>query len=87
MKNFIHENFLLENKTAEKLYHDFAKSLPIIDYHCHLSPHDISIDRKYENLTKIWLEGDHYKWRLMRANGVSEKYCTGEADDFSKFLK
>ncbi|MFC2119310.1 glucuronate isomerase [Bacteroidota bacterium] len=87
MKNFIHENFLLENKTAEKLYHDFAKSMPIIDYHCHLSPQDISINRKFENLTRIWLDGDHYKWRLMRANGVTEEYCTGNKDDYSKFLK
>ena len=87
MSEFIHENFLLENKTAEKLYHDFASKMPIIDYHCHLSPHDISIDRSFDNLTKIWLDGDHYKWRLMRANGVHEDYCTGGKDDFSKFEK
>ena len=87
MSEFIHENFLLENKTAEKLYFDYASGMPIIDYHCHLSPHDISIDRRFENLTKIWLDGDHYKLRLMRANGVHEEYCTGEKDDLSKFIK
>ncbi len=87
MEEFIHDNFLLQNKTAEKLYHDFAKSMPIIDYHCHLSPEDIANNRNFKNLTKIWLDGDHYKWRLMRANGISEEYCSGKADDYSKFQK
>ena len=87
MKKFLDKNFILESKTAEKLYHDHAAKMPIIDYHCHLSPEDIAADRKFENLTKIWLDGDHYKWRAMRTNGVDEKYITGEADDYDKFLK
>lgn len=87
MKKFLDENFMLQNATAEKLYHEHAANMPIIDYHCHLSPGDIANDRKFENLTKIWLEGDHYKWRAMRTNGVDEKYITGEADDYAKFLK
>jgi glucuronate isomerase len=87
MKNFLDKNFILENKTAEKLYHDHAAKMPIIDYHCHFSPEDIASDRKFENLTKIWLDGDHYKWRAMRTNGISEKYITGDADDYSKFQK
>jgi glucuronate isomerase len=84
--DFISENFLLENKTAEYLYHNYAKHLPIIDYHCHLPVDEIATNKKFENLTKIWLNGDHYKWRAMRANGVSEKYITGEASDWEKFL-
>jgi len=87
MKKFLDKNFILENKTAEKLYHDHAANMPIIDYHCHLSPEDIASDRKFENLTKIWLDGDHYKWRAMRTNGIDERYITGGADDFSKFQK
>ena len=87
MKKFLDKNFILENKTAEQLYHDHAAKMPIIDYHCHLSPADIANDRKFENLTKIWLDGDHYKWRAMRTNGVDEKYITGNADDFTRFLK
>jgi len=87
MKKFLDKNFILENKTAEQLYHDHAAKMPIIDYHCHLSPADIANDRKFENLTKIWLDGDHYKWRAMRTNGVDEKYITGDADDFTRFLK
>lgn len=85
MKKFLDKNFILETKTAEKLYHDHAAKMPIIDYHCHLPPEDIASDRKFENLTKIWLDGDHYKWRAMRINGVDEKYITGDADDFTKF--
>jgi glucuronate isomerase len=84
-KNFITQNFLLHTKTAQNLYHDFAKSQPIIDYHCHLSPKDIAEDRQFENITQIWIEGDHYKWRAMRANGVDEKYISGNATDLEKF--
>ncbi len=87
MKEFLDKNFILENSTAEKLYHDHAANMPIIDYHCHLPPDDIAKDRKFENLTKIWLDGDHYKWRAMRTNGVDEKFITGDADDYSKFQK
>jgi glucuronate isomerase len=85
--SFLDDNFLLQTKTAQRLYHEHAKDMPIIDYHCHLSPEAIAIDRKFENLTQIWLEGDHYKWRAMRTNGVPEKYCTGDADDYDKFEK
>jgi glucuronate isomerase len=84
--DFISDNFLLENKTAEYLYHNYTKHLPIIDYHCHLPVDEIATNKNFENLTKIWLNGDHYKWRAMRANGVSEKYITGEASDWEKFL-
>ena len=87
MKKFLDKNFILENATAEKLYHEHAAKMPIIDYHCHLSPEDIANDRKFENLTKVWLDGDHYKWRAMRTNGIDEKFITGSADDFSKFEK
>jgi glucuronate isomerase len=73
MKPFMDENFLLESKTAERLYHEYARDLPIIDYHCHLAPAEIAADMKFANLTKIWLDGDHYKWRAMRANGVKLK--------------
>ncbi len=83
---FITENFLLHSDTACELYHEHAKNQPIFDYHCHLPPEDIASDRQFENLTEIWLEGDHYKWRAMRANGVDERYCTGEADPYEKFL-
>lgn len=86
-KAFLDENFLLQTKTAERLYHEHAKHMPIIDYHCHLSPQDIATDRQFENLTKIWLEGDHYKWRAMRTNGINERYCTGSASDYEKFEK
>jgi glucuronate isomerase len=82
---FIHENFLLHSKTAQKLYHDHAAQQPILDYHSHLSPQDISSDRKFRNLSEIWLEGDHYKWRAMRANAVAEKFCTGDASSYEKF--
>ena len=84
---FLDENFLLQTETARRLYHEHAKDMPIIDYHCHLSPQDIANDRKFKNLTQIWLEGDHYKWRAMRTNGVPERFCTGDADDFAKFEK
>jgi glucuronate isomerase len=84
-KKFIHENFLLETKTASKLYHTYAESLPIIDYHCHLSPKEIAEDKQFANLTQIWLYGDHYKWRAMRTCGVNERFITGNASDWEKF--
>lgn len=86
-KAFINEDFLLETKAARKLYHEFASGLPIIDYHCHLSPENIAQDKKFDNLTQLWLDGDHYKWRAMRANGINEKYITGDASDWEKFEK
>jgi len=85
--SFLDENFLLQTKAAQTLYHEHAKGMPIIDYHCHLSPEAIASDRKFDNLTQIWLEGDHYKWRAMRTNGVPEQYCTGNADPYAKFEK
>ena len=87
MKPFIHDDFLLGNKTARRLYHEFSEGKPIIDFHCHLSPAMISEDRQFENLGQIWLEGDHYKWRAMRTNGIPEKYCTGDAPQYEKFEK
>ena len=86
-KTFLTDDFLLYSSTAKKLYHDYAKYQPIIDYHCHLSPKDIAEDRQFENLTQIWIEGDHYKWRAMRAYGVEEKYITGNSSDYEKFQK
>ena len=83
---FIHENFLLSNRAAERLYHQYAKDEPILDYHCHLPPRDVAENRRFANLFEIWLEGDHYKWRAMRANGVAERYCTGDASPHEKFL-
>lgn len=85
--NFITENFLLQNDRAVELYHDYASDLPIIDYHCHLPPTQIADDHRFENLTQIWLYGDHYKWRAMRTAGVPERYCTGDASDWEKFQK
>jgi glucuronate isomerase len=85
MKNFLNEDFLLETRTAQNLYHEFAAHLPIIDYHCHLPPHQIADDINFENITQIWLLGDHYKWRAMRANGVNEAYITGNKTDWEKF--
>jgi len=87
MKKFMDDNFLLETETAEKLYHDYAKSMPIIDYHNHLPPNEIAENKKFINLTDIWLRGDHYKWRAMRTLGVCEEYITGNASDEEKFLK
>ncbi|NUQ61400.1 MAG: glucuronate isomerase [Pirellulales bacterium] len=84
---FITENFLLQSDTAVRLYHEYAKELPIIDYHCHLPPQQIAEDHRFQNLTQIWLYGDHYKWRAMRAAGVAERYCTGNATDREKFQK
>jgi glucuronate isomerase len=87
MKNFLDQNFLLNTKTAQQLYHEFAKDMPIIDYHCHLPPDQIAANHNFENLTQVWLYGDHYKWRAMRTNGVDESYCTGSKPDFEKFKK
>ncbi|MBU8656733.1 glucuronate isomerase [Bacillus pumilus] len=86
MKAFLDEQFLLNSPTAEKLYHEFAKDLPIIDYHCHLSPKDIYENKTFRNITEAWLYGDHYKWRAMRANGIPETHVTGDASDYDKFL-
>lgn len=83
---FIHDDFLLASKTARRLYHDYAAAEPILDYHSHLSASDIAADRRFKDLFEVWLEGDHYKWRAMRANGVSERFCTGDAAPFDKFL-
>jgi glucuronate isomerase len=87
MKLFINEDFLLANKTAVRLYHEFAEKQPIVDFHCHLSPLMIADDRQFKNLSEIWLHGDHYKWRAMRANGVPEKYCSGNSTDEEKFKR
>jgi glucuronate isomerase len=86
MSGFLTEDFLLSNDVARRLYQRFAAPQPILDYHCHLSPRDIAEDRRFANLFEIWLEGDHYKWRAMRANGVAEKYITGDATPYEKFL-
>ena len=87
MKKFMDENFLLHTKTAQDLYHNHAAKMPIFDYHCHINPKQIADDVRFENITQIWLYGDHYKWRGMRTNGVEEKYCTGNATDREKFDK
>ncbi|NRZ48972.1 glucuronate isomerase [Clostridium beijerinckii] len=86
MKNFMDENFLLSNQTAIELYHNYAKNLPIIDYHCHIDPKEIYENKKFNNITEAWLYGDHYKWRAMRSNGIGEKYITGDGNDYDKFL-
>lgn len=83
---FIHDDFLLHTETARTLYHTYAEHQPILDYHNHLPPQDIATNRTFANLYDIWLGGDHYKWRAMRANGAHEKYCTGDADPYEKFL-
>jgi len=87
MKKFMDENFLLQTKTAQELYHNHAAKMPIFDYHCHISPQEIAADKRFDNLSQIWLYGDHYKWRAMRTNGVQERYCTGDASDWEKFEK
>lgn len=87
MKAFMDKDFLLSTETAQKLYHEYAEVMPIIDYHCHINPQEIYEDRKFENITQVWLGGDHYKWRQMRSNGVDEKYITGDATDREKFQK
>jgi len=85
MKDFLDQNFLLQNKTAERLYHEFAKDMPIIDYHCHLDPEQMALNVNFKNLTDAWLKGDHYKWRALRANGVNEAFITGDKSDWEKF--
>lgn len=87
VKTFMDENFLLESATAQKLYHEFAASQPIIDYHCHLPPEQISGNKQFKNITEIWLGGDHYKWRFMRSSGVTEDFMTGDQPDEAKFRK
>ncbi len=82
---FIHDDFMLDGEQARVLYHRYAEHLPIVDYHCHLSPADVAVDRRWENLAQMWLYGDHYKWRTMRSNGVAERFCTGDATDREKF--
>lgn len=83
---FIHDDFILQTKQAQRLYHDYAKDLPIIDYHTHLPQQEVAIDKRWRNLFEIWLGGDHYKWRAMRSNGIAEDYCTGGAPEYDKFL-
>jgi glucuronate isomerase len=87
MKNFIYKDFLLQTETARNLFHNHAEELPIIDYHCHLNPKEIADDHRFRSITELWLGGDHYKWRLLRANGVDERYITGNASDWEKFKK
>ncbi len=87
MKKFLDENFLLQTETAQRLYHEYAKGLPIIDYHCHLPPNEIAANLNFKNLTHAWLYGDHYKWRALRTNGVDESYITGNKSDAEKFEK
>ena len=87
MKKFVGKNFLLQNATAKRLYHDHAKQMPVIDYHCHLPPDQIANDINFENITQAWLYGDHYKWRAMRTNGIDESYITGDKSDYEKFEK
>ena len=87
MKPFMDKEFLLSNETSSLLYHKYAEAMPIVDYHCHISPQEIAEDRKFENITQVWLGGDHYKWRQMRSNGIDEYYITGGASDREKFQK
>lgn len=87
MKEFMNRDFLLETETAKTLFHDYAAKTPILDYHCHINPKEIAEDRKFDNITQLWLGGDHYKWRFMRSCGVEEKYITGDASDYDKFCK
>ena len=86
-KSFMDQDFLLSTNTAKKCYHEWAERLPVLDYHCHINPEDIALDRKFDTITQVWLGGDHYKWRQMRANGVAEEYITGRASDREKFQK
>ena len=86
-RSFISEDFLLQTATARTLYQEYAKKMPIYDYHCHLPPAQIAQDTQFDNLTQIWLYGDHYKWRAMRTNGIAERFCTGDATDYEKFQK
>jgi glucuronate isomerase len=86
MASFINDDFMLQNETGRRLYREYAADMPIFDYHCHLSPEQIADDVRFANITQLWLYGDHYKWRLMRADGVDERFVTGDADDYEKFL-
>jgi len=86
MKEFMDKDFILTNDTAKKLYHSYAEIMPVLDYHCHINPAEIAQDRQFENITQVWLGGDHYKWRFMRSCGVDEKYITGDASDHDKFV-
>ena len=86
MKAFMDKDFLLETETAKKLFHDYAEKTPILDYHCHINPKEIAEDRQFDNITQVWLGGDHYKWRFMRSCGVDEKYLTGDASDYEARL-
>ena len=85
MKGFMDQDFLLTTETAKKLFHEYAEPTPVLDYHCHLEPREIAEDRQFRNMTELWLGGDHYKWRIMRSNGVEERYITGDAPDEEKF--
>ncbi|NLC81589.1 MAG: glucuronate isomerase, partial [Lentisphaerae bacterium] len=87
MKTFIHDDFLLSNAAARELYHDHAAAMPIIDYHCHLPTAEVAEDKRWDNISRLWLGGDHYKWRAMRSNGVDERFITGDAPDRDKFQK
>lgn len=87
MKPFMDKDFLLQTETAKRLYHQYAEHTPVLDYHCHINPREIAEDRKFANITQVWLGGDHYKWRYMRSCGVDEKYITGDASDYEKFCK
>ena len=87
MKAFMDKDFLLSSETSQKLFHEYAENMPIVDYHCHINPQEIAEDRKFENITQVWLGGDHYKWRQIRSNGVDEYYITGGASDREKFQK
>ena len=87
MKQFMDNDFLLSTDMARELYHDYAAKMPILDYHCHISPQEIAEDKQFENIAQIWLGGDHYKWRQMRSNGIAEEYITGNAPDREKFQK
>ena len=86
MKKFMNKDFLLSNETSEKLYHDYSRKMPIIDYHCHINPKEILDNKQFANITQVWLYGDHYKWRAMRTYGIDEKYITGDGSDYEKFL-
>lgn len=87
MKAFMDKDFLLETETAKKLFHDYAEKTPVLDYHCHINPKEIAEDRRFDNIAQVWLGGDHYKWRFMRSFGIEEKYITGDASDYEKFVK
>ena len=85
MKLFLDDDFLLQTETAKTLYHKYAAKMPIIDYHCHIIPEEIACNKRFENIAQAWLGGDHYKWRMMRSNGVDERFITGDAPDREKF--